>query len=867
MKQKFCALFLSFCIVTGLFPALASADAAQSDSNARLIRLSSTLGADGNYTHEARIDQAPVREFDYVWRVNPAENHDEVKDAPAEYYTGEKPSEDEAVYVAHDIFYYPQLPANGFSQVFYDDEWEWAYYYPEGPYHDYIFATLPIQGADIPQRMMHSAQEAYQNAVLHITQPGTYRLTGQWRGQIWVDLGDEDDTFSDENAKVTLILDNVDVTCTVAPAIVFRSAYECDNGWKNHETHSAYVDTSAAGANIVIADDSVNTVSGANVYRMLKTAYKSDSASRQGEVQVQKKKRKIDGAVYSFVSMNLSGGEKNTGVLTIHADFEGLDSELHLTVNGGNIHIYSQDDGMNVNEDGVSVVAFNGGEVHILAGLGHEGDGIDSNGYLLVNGGVLVTMASPFVDSGMDAEHGAFVNGGVVVALGSTMDWAESPNERKTGGQATMNLQFSAAQSADEAILLTDTNGKVVFAYDPDKDKVAGNNARWYQGAIVSSPGIVVGGSYYVYVGGDVSGTEHAGIYDVSTVTGFTQAAKQQCYSSTASFARPGPPSDGTTQDGFGTPPPGGPGAPPPGGFGPPPGGPGAPPPGGSGTPSSDGFAPPPGGVFALTNSNGEREFKMTEQTNGFQAVTDYIGSHFDDVSEESPFYNAIMWAVGTGIAQPSGDNIFSPNDSSNRGDTMLYLWRAMGSPRGNGNVFQNPLDGAAASLSPENPFSDVTEGDAYYEAVLWGIQNGITNGVTPTAFQPESLVTRAQSQAFLYRLTGSPEVEGESPFTDVSKESYSYTPILWAVQNGITNGVSETLFNPDGTLTKAQILTFLYRYVVERKLSPNFFQGPPAMPPVGNPETAPPASPPVGNPETVPPAWVDENPENQLPL
>ena len=555
LKWKFLALFMSFCVLSGLFPAVSLADAVQPPKE-HTLSLESEMVRDGIYTHRAVLDGNEVREFDYVWHADPAEEHDEIKDAPAEYYTGEKPPADEAVYVAHDIFYYPRLPSSGFSQVFYDDEWEWACYYPEGPYHDYIFATLPIQGPEIPEQMMHSPEEAYQNAVLHITQPGVYRLSGKWHGQIWVDLGDSDDTFADANAKVTLVFENVEITCTAAPAVVFYSAYECDNGWETRESHTAAADTSSAGANIVIADDSVNRLTGTNVYRMLKTAYKSDSASRWGDVKVQKKKRKIDGALYSFVSMNLDGEEKKNGVLSIHAGFEGLDSELHLTINGANIHIYSQDDGINVNEDFVSTLTINGGSVHILAGLGQEGDGIDSNGYLVMNGGTLVTMANPRADSGMDSERGTFINGGTVVALGSTMDWAESAEAESSKGQAAMNLQFASAQSADEAIIITDTDGKIVFAYDPDKDEVAGNNARWYQGAIISSSEIMVGGSYHVYVGGDITGVESAGIYDISTVTEFTSDAKQQCYSSTGTFARSAPPPDGI-----------GPGGPPPGGV------------------------------------------------------------------------------------------------------------------------------------------------------------------------------------------------------------------------------------------------------------------------------------------------------------
>ena len=523
--KKLLAAAMALCLLLGMAPAASAA----SEGDVHTIVLSSTASADG-YSHTATLDGKSVEEFDYTWHADPGEAHGEVKNAPAEYYTGTKPETGAAAYIAHDIYYYPELPVSGFKKVQYDGEQEWAYYYTAKEYAGYIFATLPVNGSSVPTSMMHSEAEAYQNAVLHITQAGTYILEGEWHGQIWIDLGDTDDTFTDESAKVTTILNGVNVTCTVAPALVFYSVYECDNTWEDQSSHSYTVDTSAAGANVVIADGTVNNFTGENVYRMLKTTYKDGQEGKA--VPVQKKMRKTDGAFYSYVSMNVDGGEQDTGVLNITAGFEGLDTELHLTINGGNINIFSQDDGVNVNEDGVSVVTFNGGSTHVLAGLGSEGDGVDSNGYIAVNGGTVIALAKPNSDSGMDSDSGTYINGGTVVALGSTMDYAKSDNST-AAGQAVMNLQFTASQSADEAIVVTDTDGKVVFAYDPDKDEVAGTNARWYRGAIVSAPGLQVGGNYYVYVGGDVTGTETEGVYDVSTVTGFTSEAKQQSYSST----------------------------------------------------------------------------------------------------------------------------------------------------------------------------------------------------------------------------------------------------------------------------------------------------------------------------------------------
>lgn len=494
------------------------------ENDVRTIQLTSS-GADNSYTHSATLDGEQIPEYDYTWHADPTAVHEEVKNSPAEYYTGTKPEEDVGVYIAHDIYYYPLLEESKFQKVSYDGETEWAYFYEAPGYEDYIFSTLPVQKNGFPTQMMHSAEEAYANAVLHINVPGTYRLEGTWHGQIRVDL--TEDAFTDPSCKVTLILNGVDITCSVASGVVFANVYECDNAWEERQTHSQKTDTSDAGANVVIADGTVNNVSGTNIFRILKTQFKDEDSKDQ--YPAQKKRLKTDGAFYSYQSMNITGGTAGDGVLNITAGYEGLNTELHLTLNGGNVNIYSQDDGINVNEDGVSVLTVNGGSLHICAGLGTEGDGVDSNGYLVINGGTVISSANPGADSGLDSDCGSFVNGGTVVALGSTMDWAEADQTAQTT-QAVLNLRFAGSQDSTEAIVITDTDDKVVFAYDPDKDEVTGTNQRTYSGAIVSASGLQVGGTYRIYVGGNVEGSEKAGVYDAATVTGFTDAA-QQCYS------------------------------------------------------------------------------------------------------------------------------------------------------------------------------------------------------------------------------------------------------------------------------------------------------------------------------------------------
>lgn len=360
----------------------------------------------------------------------------------------------------------------------------------------------------------HAQAEADGHTVVNITQPGAYRVTGKLsQGQIRIDLGDM--AYDNADSVVELILKDADITCTVAPAILFENVYECDGNW-SADTAKAEVDTSAAGANLILEGE--NVVNGSHVAKIFK--------DKEG----QKKLWKQDGAIYSYMSMNVFG----PGKLDLTADNEGLDTELHLTINGGDIAIRADNDGINTNEDGVSVTTINGGNIHIIAGLGAEGDGIDSNGYLVINGGMVVSSANPGADAGLDSDLGSYVNGGTVIALGSTMDWAESDSQ-----QVTMNLQFSQNQSSEAAVVITREDGTVIFAYDPSDDEVLAGNKRVYSGAVISCANFHVGEAYNVYADGQITGSDLGGIYDVTTVTGFTGGI-QMAYTGTDVMMRPG---------------------------------------------------------------------------------------------------------------------------------------------------------------------------------------------------------------------------------------------------------------------------------------------------------------------------------------
>lgn len=303
---------------------------------------------------------------------------------------GEKATSDktDAVYVANDIIYYE-----------------------DG--HDFTYG----EGSESEA---HSKTEADAHTVVHITKGGNYTISGKLsKGQVAIDLGD--DAKDNPDAVVNLTLSNAYVTCEVAPAIIFYNVYECCEA--DEETATNDVDTSKAGANVIIADGSENEINGSYVAKI----YKADSVvlSEDGkEVEDADKLHKYDGAFYSKMSMNIYGGEKGDGVLNINADNEGLDSELHLTINSGNINIVSGNDGINTNEDNVSVTTINGGSVNIFVdGKTGEGDGIDSNGWLVINGGSVYAQAcATSGDAGIDSDKGIHINGGTVFATGNMLD-------------------------------------------------------------------------------------------------------------------------------------------------------------------------------------------------------------------------------------------------------------------------------------------------------------------------------------------------------------------------------------------------------------------------------------------------------------
>ncbi len=211
-----------------------------------------------------------------------------------------------------------------------------------------------------------------------------------------------------------------------------------------------------------------------------------------------------------------------------------------------------------------------------------------------------------------------------------------------------------------------------------------------------------------------------------------------------------------------------------------------------------------------LTDADGaettvtEPTFPMPAGINRVQAVfesktlTNIPPKEFDDVASDAWYHDAVQWAVASGVTNGTGETSFSPDASCTRAQAVTFLWRAAGSP---------------APASEVNPFQDVAEDAYYHDAVIWAVEQKITNGTAEGTFSPDASCTRSQIVALLYRAAGSPETTEESTFADVAADAFYADAVRWALEQKITNGTDSSRFSPEMTCTRAQIVTFLQRF------------------------------------------------------
>ena len=218
--------------------------------------------------------------------------------------------------------------------------------------------------------------------------------------------------------------------------------------------------------------------------------------------------------------------------------------------------------------------------------------------------------------------------------------------------------------------------------------------------------------------------------------------------------------------------------------------------------------------TISVTDKNGN-DLKLTDKGNGKYTFTmpaskveikatfmedNSVLNFFYDVPNDAYYYEAVKWAAENGITGGVGNSLFAPDQPCTRAQIVTFLWRAAGSPVVNYLM----------------PFTDVDEGAYYAGAVRWAASTGIVTGLTETTFGTDSVCTRAQAAAMIYRCA---QAQGKGftgawmfhlPFTDVPE--WAYESVAWCYMNGVTTGVNETAFAPGNDCTRAQIVTFLWR-------------------------------------------------------
>ncbi len=169
----------------------------------------------------------------------------------------------------------------------------------------------------------------------------------------------------------------------------------------------------------------------------------------------------------------------------------------------------------------------------------------------------------------------------------------------------------------------------------------------------------------------------------------------------------------------------------------------------------------------------------------------------FQDVRESDYFYEAVQWAVARGITAGASPTQFDPHGRSTRAQSVTMLWRRFNSPE----------------VGAGHGFDDVSGGDYYEKSVRWAKSLGIVSGVAPGEFGPHGVTTRGQIVTMLWRAAGSPIVEDDTVFTDVRADDYFAQAVKWAKAKGITAGIGGGKFGPHEPCTRAQMVSFLYKF------------------------------------------------------
>lgn len=240
--------------------------------------------------------------------------------------------------------------------------------------------------------------------------------------------------------------------------------------------------------------------------------------------------------------------------------------------------------------------------------------------------------------------------------------------------------------------------------------------------------------------------------------------------------------------------------------------------------------APDSAGTYLLNAANGQiqgsKPLRVVNGLSGLKVERRDSGKRVDSLMVQAGEVVALD-AVGVWyhlpVAMGTLDVSWSAEGNIGTVDDYGMFWAGAGSAVGRitatagGKQVTIPV-----TVMGELPFSDVEEGDWFYDAVVYAYQNGLMNGMTDTSFAPDGVLTRAQMVTMLYRLEGQPSMTGVNPgtpFADADPTAWYGIPVYWAKANGLVNGVSETHFDPDGAITRQQLAVLLYRYAAYREM------------------------------------------------
>ena len=311
--------------------------------------------------------------------------------------------------------------------------------------------------------------------IINITKAGTYEFSGILTdGQIAINA-------NSINGEVKIILNNANITCKNAPAIM---------------VYSKSIDKENCKVVISTAKNSTNTITGGKLKVSVEGWEDQDDLlyyvdKGYNDEREYYERYKYDGAISSDISLTFEG----EGTLNVTSTKkEGIEAKMNITFNSGVVNIVALDDCVNACTDKNSVITINGGTV--IANVSNdadEGDAIDSNGYLYVNGGTVYAFAHPGADNGLDSDLGTYINGGTVLSTGSMYESFQTQNNTQI-----IQMQFSGEVSEGQDVVIVDENENAVFAFKTD---------RKISTFAYSSEDLESGKTYAVYTGTGVTGT------------------------------------------------------------------------------------------------------------------------------------------------------------------------------------------------------------------------------------------------------------------------------------------------------------------------------------------------------------------------